>query len=413
MPGTLELFPPDKTLRAEIELPASKSHSNRLLVLEYVSDGLISAGPHSDAEDSVRLQEILAEKPEIADAGAGGTTFRFALAALSATEGYAGTLKGSERLHQRPVKPLVDALKALGADIEYTGQDGYPPLKVRGKKLKGGKVELSGKVSSQFLSALALISPLLEDGLTIDTGGEVTSRPYLEMTLQLLKDAGITVRESGDIIEIGPGELRKMHFDVEKDWSSASYWYSLVALSPSGEITMKGLKLQSLQGDADTAKIYSGLGVETVEFPEGIRIRKAPVVEKHFEIDFSNTPDLAQSVAVTIAGLEATALLKGLKTLRVKETDRIAALRTELEKINVFTSEPAEGELYIDATKADFSRTLIAHTYEDHRMAMAFMPLVYKAYRTAIRDSDVVRKSYPKFWEQVRKCGITIREPED
>lgn len=408
MSDIIELSPPPHNWQTNAILPASKSLSNRWLLLEGLSLGKIRVLGHSDAEDTVRLQYIIAHKPEIADAGAGGTTFRFALAYLCTCETYSGILKGSARLHERPVKPLVDALRALGAEIHYLEKEGHPPLKIQGRKLNGGEVQLTAEISSQFLSALLLIAPALSSPLTINTLNKITSRPYLDMTLELLRRTGTRIDESEGKITATHQGWQPGTFQVEKDWSSASYWYAMAALSPGATIALPGLEINSLQGDAMTAKIFRSFGVESSESGEGIRLIHRGEIAGEWEFDFISQPDLAQTMAVVVAGLKKKAWFRGLESLRRKETDRIAALRQELAKFQVYTDEPREGELRIDASNARFDKDLILDTYDDHRMALAFSALCFTQFRLMIRDPEVVKKSYPGFWSELRKAGFSI-----
>jgi 3-phosphoshikimate 1-carboxyvinyltransferase len=412
MSAILEVYPPIGQWHAEAILPASKSLSNRWLILEALSGGALQVEGHSDAEDTIRLQKIIRERPAIVDAGAGGTTFRFALAYLCAMEGYSGELRGSARLHERPVKPLVDALKALGADIEYLEKTGFPPLGVKGKRLPGGEVKLDAEISSQFLTALLLIVPALNGPLLIQTGNKITSRPYLDMTLELLRKTGTSVEENDGLIRAEHKGWQAGRYLVEKDWSSASYWYALAALSGESEIFLPGLSLHSLQGDALTAKIFSFFGLNSIETEGGIRLVHSGIFCDQFGFDFVSQPDLAQTLAAVVAGLRKKAWFGGLESLRRKETDRIQALRTELAKINVITSEPHEGELLIDASRASFDREIVIDTYDDHRMALAFAPLSLLQFRLMIRDHEVVKKSYPGYWTELRKAGFTLRQEE-
>lgn len=405
----MEIFPPVSMVNASVDLPSSKSISNRLVILEALSKNIISAIGHSEAEDTRRLQSIVRNLPKIADAGAGGTTFRFALAFLSATEGYEGILRGTERLMERPVEPLVEALRSLGADIHYLEKAGFPPLQIRGKQLTGGQVNLSGRISSQFLTAVMLIAPSMKSELVIDSQSEITSRPYLDMTLSILNQVGFPAVEKNGRIIISPGVWRIGKIPVEKDWSSASYWFSIVALSKEANFFLPGLTLKSMQGDARTAELFGRLGVETSILQNGLALRKITCNQNYFEFNFRDQPDLAQTFAVTIAGLGISGHFSGLETLRRKETDRIVALRKELIKFNIRTEEPKEGELIIDSSRADFSREVIIETYEDHRMAMAFAPISQKVYKLAIRNPEVVNKSFPSFWSELRKAGFLLK----
>lgn len=408
MAELIEIFKPEHPIKYSVELPASKSISNRFVILEALSNKTIKVRGHSDAEDTLRLQNIINELPGRADAGAGGTTFRFALAYLASLDGYSGMITGTDRLKERPVAPLVDALRSLGADIQYAEKPGFPPLKVKGKKLTGGSVSLSGEISSQFLSSIILIAPTMESGLEIDTGGKITSRPYLDMTLALVNQSGFSASEKDGIIRVQPGKWNSGLYVVEKDWSSASYWYSIALLANHSDIFLPGLSLDSLQGDSKTAYLFDQLGVETKSEVNGIRLKPTGKSCSYFEFDFTDQPDLAQTIAVSVAGMGISAKLSGLKSLRRKETDRISALRNELIKFGVKTEEPEEGCLTIDPAGVEFRKEIIVDTYEDHRMAMAFAPMCLKVYKLAIRNPDVVNKSYPSYWSELRKAGFGL-----
>jgi len=412
MSETLEIAYSGLPIKAETILPGSKSISNRLLLLEYFSGNLIQGVEHSDAADTINLRNILSDLPSVADAGEGGTTSRFALTALAATPGYVGTLKGSLRLSQRPISELVDALRKLGANITYIEKQNLLPIRIIGKQLKSGSIELNGAISSQFLSALLLLGSSLPEGIEIIAKGNLVSKPYLDMSINLLKSLGFQIEMKNQVFKLLPKKYEKEKIKVEKDWSSASYWYSLTALAPIASILLKDLNLNSLQGDKLTADIFNLLGVSTTQLNDGIKLEKTNQYVNYFSFDCIDQPDIAQTLAVTITGLRIIGHLTGLKTLRGKETDRISALKHELQKMNVNVSEPNEGELLIDARFADFSRLVIIDTYNDHRMALSFAPLVVKVYKMAIRNPKVIEKSYPSFWKDMRKASISLTEWE-
>nr|MDQ3047923.1 3-phosphoshikimate 1-carboxyvinyltransferase [Bacteroidota bacterium] len=335
------------------------------------------------------------------------------LTAYFSTQPGVHVLTGSERMKKRPIGILVDALRHLGANIEYMEKDGFPPLKVTGKKLKGGEVEVDGNVSSQFVSALLLIATELQNGLVIRFKGEITSRPYINMTLKMLEEFrvygmwqgnGISVSKQSYHIKSEPGYA----YQVEGDWTSASYWYAMVALAEEAEITINGLKNPSLQGDAILSDVFTFFGVKTVFIPNGIQLSKSRIKDEHFGFDFSDCPDLAQTVAVIVSALNIPSLFNGLHTLRIKETDRIQALKTELKKLGVEVNV-LENSVQISPPEELKSPDLI-ETYDDHRMAMAFAALAMRFDFITIKDPEVVSKSYPDFWDDLRKTGFLVEE---
>jgi 3-phosphoshikimate 1-carboxyvinyltransferase len=342
--------------------------------------------------------------PKSANAGAGGTTFRFFLAYLASLDGYQGVLSGTERLMERPVAPLVDALRLLGADIDYQQKEGFAPLIIRGKQLKGGKIPIDASMSSQFLSALLLVAPLMENDLVLEPQGQIISQPYLQMTIDLMLQCGFYIEQSETSIRVQTYfPTKSMEIAIEKDWSAASYWYSMVALSNYADINLSGLHLNSIQGDVQCAEIFEELGVETVETDSGIRLEKTQVKQTDLFIDCIKTPDLFQTYAVTASALKLNAHFSGLQSLRLKETDRIWAVCNELSKMGVEFTYPAPHELIINAQNFRFDQSYSIETYEDHRMAMAFAPLVLKIPRLIIQHPNVVKKSYPSFWIDIQK----------
>lgn len=411
MHDVLELVSSTRKIKGTISLPASKSISNRLLILEAISNGKVKGIGYSDADDTQVLHTLLQQLPSHAYAGAGGTTIRFLLAYLAGKEGYEGHLSGTPRLMERPIAPLVDALRLLGADIHYIEKEGFAPLYIRGRKLKGGSIHVDASLSSQFLTALLLVAPSMENDLEVIPQGEVISASYLEMTLRLMQQCGIELSYDATSIRV-KAQLPQKRIDipVERDWSAASYWYAFTALAEKADILLSGLRLTSLQGDASCAAVFRQLGVESCETAFGIELKKVPVETTSFHIDCKQSPDLLQTYASTIAGLHLQAEFDGLQSLRHKETDRIAAVRKELAKVQVKTEEPNEGNLLMDARMMNTNTVLIVDTYEDHRVAMAFAPLVLVMKKLAIRQPDVVAKSYPAFWTEVRRAGISFAE---
>jgi 3-phosphoshikimate 1-carboxyvinyltransferase len=404
MQRTIELVSASASINGTINLPASKSISNRLLIIEAITKMQIRGIGYSDASDTQILQELIAQLPTSANAGAGGTTFRFCLAYMASLDGYEGVLSGSERLMERPVAPLVDALRLLGADIEYQQKEGFAPLIIRGKKLKGGKIPIDASTSSQFLSALLLVAPLMENDLVLEPQGQIISQPYLQMTIDLMLQCGFHIEQSETSIRVQPSiPTKSIEIAIEKDWSAASYWYSMVALSNHANITLSGLQLNSIQGDVQCAEIFDAFGVETVETDSGIRLEKTQIRQSDLFIDCIKTPDLFQTYAVTAAALNLNVHFSGLQSLRLKETDRIWAVCNELSKMGVEFAYPFPHEVTINAQNSRFDQSYSIETYEDHRMAMAFAPLVLKLPSLTIQDPNVVEKSYPTFWSDIQK----------
>ena len=404
MQRKIELVSTSASINGTINLPASKSISNRLLIIEAITNGGIRGIGYSDASDTQILQELITQLPKYANAGAGGTTFRFFLAYLASLDGYEGVLSGSERLMERPVAPLVDALRLLGADIEYQQKEGFAPLIIRGKQLKGGKIPIDASTSSQFLSALLLVAPLMENDLVLEPQGQIISQPYLQMTIDLMLQCGFHIEQTETSIRVQPSIPKKsIEIAIEKDWSAASYWYSMVALSNNADITLTGLHLRSIQGDVHCAEIFKEFGVETIETDSGIRLEKTQIRQSDLFIDCIKTPDLFQTYAVTAAALKLNVHFSGLQSLRLKETDRIWAVCNELSKMGVEFVYPFPHEVTINAQNSRYNQTYFIETYEDHRMAMAFAPLVLKLPSLTIQDPNVVEKSYPTFWADIQK----------
>ena len=389
-----------------IKISGSKSESNRLLILKQWYPNL-SLENLSDSDDTIHLQKALNSTKDFIDIGHAGTAMRFLTAYFSVLEGREVTLTGSDRMQNRPIKILVDSLRILGSKIEYVEKEGYPPLKITGKKIVKDKVNIKGSVSSQFISALVLIAPSLKNGLEIELLEEITSRPYLEMTLDLLKQLGISTSWEGNLIKISPkNKITNKTIVVESDWSSASYFYSLVALSEIGaSVTLSSYNKISLQGDSCLVEIYKNFGVITKFQNSSIILTKSVEIlnGNELSLDLRNAPDLAQTIVVTCFGLGLACNLTGLHTLKIKETDRLMALKNELEKLGA-TIEITNKSLHLEPP-FEIKRNSIIKTYNDHRMAMAFAPLSLKAPIT-IEDADVVTKSYVSFWEHFESCFI-------
>ncbi len=363
----------------------------------------------------------------IIDIGAAGTSMRFLTAFFASQEGKEVVMTGSERMRQRPISLLVDALRQLGAHIDYVEKDGFPPLRIHGRKLKGGALTIDGSVSSQYISALLMIAPTLDEGLQLTLSGNITSVPYIEMTLGMLRQFGITSDwdHVTQAIHISPQRYQAQRYPIESDWSAASYWYEMVAFAAFAErtnrpntVTLEGLHPSSLQGDAAIARFFEALGVRTTFQNEAATLETLPqsnVVPTTLVLDLTSQPDLAQTLIVTCCGMNVPFRISGLHTLRIKETDRVAALETELKKLGyVVTDHELNGsvEMKWDGTRCEAETAPIIDTYKDHRMAMAFAPmsLVLPSCSILIDDPGVVSKSYPNYWDDLRKAGFSIQE---
>ena len=391
-----------KIVKGNIQITGSKSESNRLLVLQQFYSNLKIENV-SNSDDTTAINKALKSTSNEINIGHAGTAMRFLTAYFSVKEHAEIVLTGSQRMQNRPIKILVTALRELGAEIYYLDKEGYPPLKIIGKKLGNNFVEIEGNISSQYISALLLVAPTLQKGLQLRFKSEITSIPYIEMTLQLLKELGIEFSWEGDCIKIKPKtSIAPKTIIVESDWSSASYYFSLVALCPKSEIRLSYFKKGSLQGDAALTEIYKKLGVETVFESNSILLKNSTILDsKPISFNLISTPDIAQTIAVTCFGLGIECFLSGLHTLKIKETDRLMALKNELEKLGA-TIEITNKSLHLEPP-FEIKRNSIIKTYNDHRMAMAFAPLSLKAPIT-IEDADVVTKSYVSFWEDFSNC---------
>jgi 3-phosphoshikimate 1-carboxyvinyltransferase len=381
-------------VRAKVRLPASKSISNRALILNALGNSPYPIENLSDSDDTAALEKALQSSGPAFDVGAAGTSMRF-LTAYLAQSALTCTLTGSERMKNRPIGPLVDALRQCGASIEYVEKEGFPPLRIDGKRLLGGEIVLNGGMSSQYISALLMVAPCMEKGLRLHLEGIIVSQPYIRMTLGLMEAFGVEARWEGSLIEIAPQRYVPRPFRVEGDWSAASYWYEIQALAPADScIERLGLESNSLQGDAKVEALFGQL----------LRAEGA------FCYDFVNEPDLAQTLVVTCCLLDVPFRFSGLQSLRIKETDRLAALQTELRKLGyIIKIESDSVLLWTGECCAPDPHPLIA-TYEDHRMAMSFAPACLKMSDIRIADPSVVSKSYPRFWDDLRSAGFIITE---
>ena len=392
----------------EVQITGSKSESNRLLVLKALYPN-ITIENLSESDDTQYLQKALQSNENVIDIHHAGTAMRFLTAYFACKENSEVMLTGSERMQERPIGILVEALRQMGADIQYENKEVFPPLRIQGKKIIKNRVSIAANTSSQYISALMLIAPSLPNGLTINLEGEVTSVPYINMTLALLHQVGVEGTLSKNTIHISNVKnIENQTVVVESDWSSASYFYSTVALSEAKEISLKSYRKQSLQGDVALSKIYTNLGVETEFFPKDNTIKLSKnnnEIPQEIELNLVNTPDIAQTIAVTCFGLGVGCELNGLHTLKIKETDRLLALKIELEKLGA-TVEINDNSLKLKPNK-EILRGVSIDTYNDHRMAMAFAPLALKT-SLQINDCEVVSKSFPTFWEDLKTVGFSI-----
>lgn len=406
----LTLTAKEQYIEANIQVSGSKSESNRLLILQQYYKNLIIKNL-SDSDDTKVMQKSLSTALNITDVHHAGTAMRFLTAFFASDSGRKTSITGSERMQQRPIKILVDALQSLGANIQYENKEGYPPLKIEGKKLTNGKVSIQGNVSSQYISGLMLIAPSLPNGLEIVLLNEVTSVPYIKMTLALLQKIGVEAdfKENKITIKHQP-KIKDQTLTVESDWSSASYWYSLVALAKTGsKVTLSAYKKDSLQGDSCLMEIYKEFGVKTTFLSNKIVLEKEKEVNTQLlTLNLKNAPDIAQTIAVTCFGLGIACNLLGLHTLKIKETDRLVALKNELEKLGAnitITEESLHLKAHSLYFEENWAKDKGIKTYNDHRMAMAFAPLALK-FPITILNAEVVSKSYINFWKDFEKAGI-------
>ncbi len=391
----------DTIKKVKITISGSKSESNRMLILQKIFPNIVLKNL-SDSDDTRHLLKALTSQNGTIDIGHAGTAMRFLTAYFSVKENSDIILTGSERMQNRPVKILVDALKELGADITYLKNDGFPPLRIKGKELTNNKVKIKGNVSSQYISALLLVAGGLPKGLELELLGKITSVPYIKMTLALLNQIGIETQWEDNIIKIAKKEkIEDAVLTVESDWSSASYFYSLIAQSDNKTIQLSSYKKNSLQGDSSLVEIYKHFGVETKFEKNTIILHKLPKEIKHLNLNLANSPDLAQTVAVSCFGLGISCDLTGLHTLKIKETDRLVALKNELQKLGA-EIEITDKSLHLKASH-QIKKNISIKTYDDHRMAMAFAPLSLKV-PIKIENAEVVSKSYPDFWNDLEKA---------
>lgn len=400
---------PSGVIQTAVQLPASKSISNRVLILNSLSGHPCEIQNLSDCDDTeVMLRALQSDEPHI-DIRAAGTAMRFLTAYLSGREGQ-WTLTGTERMKNRPVKILAEALRSTGAKIDYAEKEGFPPLQIDGRRLQGGEIWLDGSVSSQYISALLMVAPLMINGLKLHLKGNPISKPYLRLTLQLMRQFGVTVCEDGQSFTVHPQSYTSIPFTVESDWSAASYWYETVALSEQAEIELNGLLADSLQGDAAIVPLFDRLGVETVFTPQGVTLKRKKRTQRQEMIcDFTDIPDMAQTFAVTCAALDIHFHFSGLQSLKIKETDRLAALGNELRKFGYVLEERDGSILSWNGSRCEAESAPVVATYEDHRMALAFAPMAIRFVDgIQMANIEVVSKSYPHFWDDLRYAGFHI-----
>jgi 3-phosphoshikimate 1-carboxyvinyltransferase len=396
-------------LEGRIVLPASKSISNRVQIMNALSYNFEPIKNLSDCDDSKAMQSILNSNTNSFDVGHAGTTMRFLTAYLSKIVGE-WTLSGSPRMKERPIGVLVDALNSIGAQITYLEKDGYPPLKIFGSNLTGEEVELKGNTSSQYITALLLIAPTLEKGLRIKLTGKIVSRSYIEMTLNIMEEFGIQSEFKGQEIFVANQTYQRIPYIVEGDWSGASYWFAFMALADEGKLYLDGVRRHSFQGDSGLVPVFEKLGVKAQFSKRGMFIEKMATNCTKLKFDFNQMPDLAQTFAVCACLKNIPFHFTGLETLKIKETDRIFALITELGKLGYVLNEPAEGELAWNGERKAEEENIVIETYHDHRMALAFAPIALVRPNIIIDSPDVVKKSYPNYWEQLKELGFEVNE---
>lgn len=415
-----QIFPPEE-IQAEIQLPLSKSISNRVLIINALTGNKGTVKGVAKCDDSDVMCEALATAFNsendfgTINIGAAGTAMRFLTAYFAvAKPGSTVVLDGSERMRERPIKALVDALNECGGSITYAGKEGYPPLKIEGKRLKGGTVTLDGSISSQYVSALLMAAPFMEAGLTLTLTGDVVSQPYIAMTLSIMKEWGVESEVSGNTITVPAGTYKPIDYNVEADWSAASYWFEIAAFS-FGDIKLDGLMKKSLQGDSRVAEYFKSFGIESEWDQEnGLELSPSPDITPRFIADLSEQPDLAQTLVVTCCVLNIPFRISGLSTLKIKETDRLNALCVELRKLSFLIECEDDSVLSWSGQRVPVTvEEVIIDTYKDHRMAMAFAPVAFFLPGLIIKDAGVVAKSYPGFWDDMRKCGFTLNEVAD
>lgn len=402
----------NKKLSGTIELPTSKSISNRVQIINALAYSPFPVANLSESDDTKVMCQVLESNTNKFDIGHAGTAMRFLTAFLSKIVGE-WEITGSARMQQRPIKILVDALNKLGARIEYINNEGYPPLRIFGSNLKGGKLELDGSISSQYISALLMIAPTIENGLELTLTNKITSASYIDLTLKLMAQFGIQYQWKGNVITIKEQSYQVIPFTVEADWSGASYWYQMAVLADETNILLQGLELNSLQGDCSQAKWFEDFGIQSTQEGNAVRLTKTgKELPNKYVQNFVENPDIAQTFAAMCVCKQIPFHFSGLETLKIKETDRINALIVELEKLGANLYEPKHGELVWDGVlnMEKFNSNVEIDTYHDHRMALAFAPIALSNGNITINDPMVITKSYPNFYNDLKKVGFTVNE---
>ena len=398
-------------ITATILLPSSKSISNRALIINALGNGTYTPENLSDCDDTMVMIRALdkSQPHDTIDIMAAGTAMRFLTAYLSVTPG-SRIITGTQRMQQRPIELLVNALRELGAEIEYVNNEGFPPLRIHGRELIKDHICLPGNVSSQYISALLMIGPSLKNGLKVTLTGDIISKPYINLTIQLMSDFGAQVSWINDHeLQVVPQPYRSIPYYIESDWSAASYWYQMAALSQEATVTLPGLFEKSYQGDSKVADIFRSLGIETIFGDKTVTLQKTGTCVRRLDYDFINQPDLAQTFVVTCALMNIPFRFSGLQSLKIKETDRMAALICEMKKLGYVLQECDGSVLSWEGERCERSNEAI-DTYEDHRMAMAFAPAALVLPNICINNPQVVSKSYPHYWEDLQKAGFIIKE---
>lgn len=399
-----------RKIQVSVSLPASKSICNRALIINALTQDCLPLKNLSDCDDTQVMQTALSALQPVIDIKAAGTAMRFLSAFLAVSEG-THIITGTQRMQQRPIGILVNALRSLGADITYIGKEGFPPLFITGKNLLNKEVTLSGSVSSQYISALLMIGPTLTNGLTLTLTDEIISRPYIDLTLKLMSDFGAKVRWINDHqLKVEPHPYCPTAYTIENDWSAASYWYEICALSDDAIIQLPGLFPNSPQGDSIVAELFSVLGVESRIEKQVLTLHKTAKKANQLEYNFINQPDLAQTFVVTCALLNIPFHFNGLQSLKIKETDRITALIKEMKKLGYVLTETNGCSLSWNGERCTPDANPCITTYEDHRMAMAFAPACFIHKNLQVNDPDVVNKSYPQYWQHLINAGFHIKE---
>jgi 3-phosphoshikimate 1-carboxyvinyltransferase len=412
---------PDGVLNTVVKLPASKSISNRALIIYALTGGDVLPENLSDCDDTEVIVRALKDNPYEIDIMGAGTAMRFMTAYLATRAGEEHVVTGTERMQHRPIHVLVEALQRLGADISYVGEQGFPPLRIRGRQLEGGLLEVPGNISSQFVSALLLIGPMLRDGLELHLTGEIISRPYIDLTLWMMREFGADADwDDFETIKVKAVPYRERPYFIESDWSAASYWYEMLALSKNedDEVRLEGLMDGSKQGDSSVRYLFSLLGVKSTfgtmqaGIPTTVTLRHSGHCVPRLEYDFVNSPDLAQTFIVCCAVMGIPFHFRGLSTLKIKETDRIEAMKTEMRKLGYVLHDIDGKEMYWDGERCEVNQEQGIDTYEDHRMALAFAPAVMRLPSLRINHPQVVTKSYPRFWDDLKTTGFGVNSNE-